>query len=114
MRPHFFRKRMMFKKTLAAAAVLGAFAGSAFAADVTLYGVIDYGFNYQHVDTDAANADASDSFRMMSGQNSGSRFGLKAQEDLGNGLQVGFVLENGFDADDGLLRRQRRRQDFRP
>lgn len=38
---------------------------------------------------------------MMSGQNSGSRFGLKAQEDLGNGLQVGFVLENGFDADDG-------------
>lgn len=91
----------MFKKTLAAAAVLGAFAGSAFAADVTLYGVIDYGFNYQHVDTDAANTDASDSFRMMSGQNSGSRFGLKAQEDLGNGLQVGFVLENGFDADDG-------------
>ena len=91
----------MFKKTLAAAAVLGAVAGSAFAADVTLYGVIDYGFNYQHVDTDAANTDASDSFRMMSGQNSGSRFGLKAQEDLGNGLQVGFVLENGFDADDG-------------
>lgn len=91
----------MFKKTLAAAAVLGAFAGSAFAADVTLYGVIDYGFNYQHVDTDAAGTDASDSFRMMSGQNSGSRFGLKAQEDLGNGLQVGFVLENGFDADDG-------------
>lgn len=90
----------MFKKTLAAA-VLGAFAGSAFAADVTLYGVIDYGFNYQHVDTDAAGTDASDSFRMMSGQNSGSRFGLKAQEDLGNGLQVGFVLENGFDADDG-------------
>lgn len=91
----------MFKKTLAAAAVLGAFAGSAFATDVTLYGVIDYGFNYQHVDTDAAGTDASDSFRMMSGQNSGSRFGLKAQEDLGNGLQVGFVLENGFDADDG-------------
>lgn len=91
----------MFKKTLAAAAVLDAFAGSAFAADVTLYGVIDYGFNYQHVDTDAAGTDASDSFRMMSGQNSGSRFGLKAQEDLGNGLQVGFVLENGFDADDG-------------
>lgn len=91
----------MFKKTLAAVAVLGAFAGSAFAADVTLYGIVDYGFNYQHVDTDAANTDASDSFRMMSGQNSGSRFGLKAQEDLGNGLQVGFVLENGFDADDG-------------
>lgn len=33
----------MFKKTLAAAALLGAFAGSAVAADVTLYGVVDYG-----------------------------------------------------------------------
>jgi len=31
----------MFKKTLAAAAILGAFAGSAFAADVTLYGKVD-------------------------------------------------------------------------
>ena len=33
------------KKSLAALAVLGAFAGSAFAADVTLYGLVDYGFN---------------------------------------------------------------------
>ena len=90
------------KKSLAALAVLGAFAGSAFAADVTLYGLVDYGFNYQHVDADKG-ADAQDSFRMMSGQNSGSRFGLKGVEDLGNGLKVGFVLENGFNADDGTL-----------
>ena len=90
------------KKTLAALAVLGAFAGSAVAADVTLYGLVDYGFNYQHVDADT-DADAQDSFRMMSGQNSGSRFGLKGTEDLGNGLTVGFVLENGFNADDGTL-----------
>ena len=41
------------KKTFVAAAVLGALAGSAFAADVTLYGVIDTGLNYSHVDTDA-------------------------------------------------------------
>ena len=34
------------KKTLAAVAVLGAFAGSALAADVTLYGRIDTGFNF--------------------------------------------------------------------
>lgn len=39
----------MFKKTLAAAALLGAFAGSAVAADVTLYGVVDYGLQYTHV-----------------------------------------------------------------
>lgn len=90
----------MFKKTLAAAAILGAFAGSAFAADVTLYGLVDYGFGYQHVDGDSTQ-DAQDSFQLKSGQNSGSRFGLKGTEDLGNGLQVGFVLENGFSADDG-------------
>ncbi len=91
------------KKTLAALAVLGAFAGSAVAADVTLYGLVDYGFNYQHVDADKDGQDAQDSFRMMSSQNSGSRFGLKGTEDLGNGLKVGFVLENGFNADDGSL-----------
>lgn len=38
----------MFKKSLAAVALLGAFAGSAFAADVTLYGVVDEGFLYTH------------------------------------------------------------------
>lgn len=35
------------KKTLAALAVLGAFAGSAMAADVTLYGALDTGFEYK-------------------------------------------------------------------
>ncbi len=84
------------KKTLAAVAVLGAFAGSALAADVTLYGLVDLGVKY-------VNNDAGDSFSMASGNQSGSRFGLKGTEDLGNGLTVGFVLENGFDADTGSL-----------
>lgn len=91
------------KKSLAALAVLGAFAGSAFAADVTLYGLVDYGFNYTHKDADTTGVDDDSSFQMKSGQNSGSRFGLKGVEDLGNGLKVGFVLENGFDADTGAL-----------
>ena len=89
------------KKTLAALAVLGAFAGSAFAADVTLYGIVDLGFNY--VRTDDGVHDATNDFTMDSGTNSGSRFGLKGEEDLGNGVKVGFVLENGFKADDGTL-----------
>ena len=42
-----------------------------------------------------------DSFTMDSGNASGSRFGFKGTEDLGNGLTVGFILENGFDADTG-------------
>ena len=41
-------KALKMKKTLAALAVLGAFAGSAAAADVTLYGVVDLGLNYQY------------------------------------------------------------------
>ena len=40
---------------------------------------------------------------MESGVNAGSRVGFKGVEDLGNGLKVGFKLENGFNADDGSL-----------
>ena len=89
------------KKTLAAVAVLGAFAGSAIAADVTLYGVVDAGLQYNHIDMDSNTLEDIDSVSMESGQQSGSRWGLKGTEDLGNGLTVGFVLENGFTFDDG-------------
>ena len=93
------------KKTLAAVAVLGAFAGSAPAADVQLYGIVDTGLRYTHFDADSAAAgyDATDSFGMQSGNQSGSRFGFKGTEDLGNGLTVGFILENQFNSDDGSL-----------
>lgn len=91
------------KKTLAAVAVLGAFAGSAVAADVTLYGLVDYGVRYQNLDADKAGVDRTNKVDMKSGANSGSRFGLKGTEDLGNGVKVGFVLENGFAADTGAL-----------
>lgn len=89
------------KKTLAAVAVLGAFAGSALAADVTLYGVIDTGFNWTQ--TKVTGEDTTNSFSMASGQNSGPRFGLKGTEDLGDGWKVGFNLENSFNSDDGSL-----------
>ena len=93
------------KKTLAAVAVLGAFAGSALAADVQLYGIVDTGLRYTHFDADSAAAgyDATDSFGIQSGNQSGSRFGFKGTEDLGNGLTVGFILENQFNSDDGSL-----------
>ena len=90
------------KKTLAAVAVLGAFAGSALAADVQLYGIVDTGFLYTHTDTDKAGADAVDKLEMKSGMASGSRFGFKGTEDLGNGLTVGFILENGIESDTGV------------
>lgn len=89
------------KKTFVAAAVLGAMASTAFAADVTLYGVVDLGLNYTQTKT--TGSDTQNNFSMASGQNSGSRFGLKGTEDLGNGYKVGFVLENGVKADTGAL-----------
>ena len=87
------------KKTLAALAVLGAFAGTAAAADVTLYGVVDTGLAYTY--DDWTDEPKEETFGMMSGYNAVSRFGIKGTEDLGNGLQVGFMLENGFSSDDG-------------
>ena len=86
------------KKTLAAVAVLGAFAGSALAADVTLYGRVNLGVNYMHQDTGAVD---TDSFTINSGDASASRFGFKGSEQISEDLTVGFQLEQGFNADDG-------------
>ena len=91
------------KKTLAAVAVLGAFAGSAFAADVTLYGRIDGGFRYtdNQIEVDGQEVIDDSKVEMGSGQSTGSRFGLKGTEEISEGLKVGFVLEHGFNFDDG-------------
>ena len=97
---NFFLENSQMKKTLAAVAVLGAFAGTAMAADVTLYGKINLGLNYQHLDDGSV---TTNQVSEKSGQNSGSRFGLKGTEDLGNGYKVGFVLENGFSGDTGAF-----------
>ncbi len=91
------------KKSLLAAAVLGAFAGSAMAANVALYGVVDTGLQYTHskVVWDGETIEKNNSFEMKSGNQLGSRWGLKGVEDLGNGYKVGFILESGFDSDTG-------------
>lgn len=108
------------KKTLAALAVLGAFAGTSMAADVTLYGRIDTGVFYSNADTYTEKAatfkedktlkeDGSQTYgeakkaSMEAGWSTGSRWGLKGAEDLGNGMKVGFVLESGFSGDDGAF-----------
>lgn len=91
------------QKKLIAVAVLGAcVAGSAFAANVDVYGRVDTGLSYVHYD-ETGLSDAKDTLSLDSGMSSGNRWGLKGSEDLGNGYQVGFVLESGFDADTGAL-----------
>jgi predicted porin len=91
------------KKSLLEVAVLGAFAGTAIASDVTLYGVVDTGLMYTHskYKYDGEDNVKTNKFEMMSGKQAGSRWGLKGVEDLGNGYKVGFILENGFNSDTG-------------
>ncbi len=91
------------KKTLAAVAVLGAFAGSALAADVTLYGRIDTGFNFSSNSIDVEGVEVVDDqdWVMASGQTTGSRLGIKGTEQISEGLAVGFVLEHGLSSDTG-------------
>ena len=98
-----FMGEMIMKKTLVAFAVLGAFAGSAFAAEVTLYGRIDGGLQYNQNKVEYNGQEVIDdsNFEMGSGQSTGSRFGLKGTEEISEGLKVGFVLEHGFNVDDG-------------
>ena len=83
------------KKTLIAAAVMAA-SGVAFAAsNVTLYGVIEEGVV-------VSKAKYKDTLvNLKSGFDSGNRWGLRGVEDLGNGYSVGFILEQGFTANNG-------------
>ncbi|MBU9651198.1 porin [Burkholderia multivorans] len=87
----------MRKQSLALAA-LGMFSLSAYAQNsVTLYGVIDEGINYN------SNASGKRLYNLSSGVMQGSRWGLKGREDLGGGLSALFVLESGFDVNNGKM-----------
>lgn len=83
-------------KNLSALALL-ALSGSAAMAqnDVTLYGVVDLG-----VSVDRGGL-AGNSTRVTSGMASQSRLGFRGSEDLGGGLAAFFVIEGGFQADNG-------------
>ena len=90
------------KKTLAAVALMGAFAGSAMA-DVTIYGRVDLGLmaNQNTYVSDTVPNVKYDSVTMDSGNFSASRIGFKGSEKLGDDLTVGFVYETGLAADNG-------------
>jgi predicted porin len=78
-------------------------------ADVTLYGTVDLGLSNQRYSGEGANPyGASSSFGLTSGEQTESHFGLRGTEDLGSGLQVVFLLENGFNAGNGSLEQEGR------
>ncbi|MFL9945852.1 porin [Paraburkholderia agricolaris] len=68
---------------------------------VTLYGLIDVGIGYvNHVAATPAAIGAS-KVQAASGIGSGTRWGLRGNEDLGGGNAAIFVLENGFNIFNG-------------
>ncbi|WP_321842773.1 porin [Paraburkholderia bannensis] len=85
------------KKMILAGCVAG-FALPAFAqSSVTLYGLIDEGFDYTN------NVKGGKVYELQSGYTQGSRWGLKGNEDLGGGLAAIFQIESGFDVNNGKL-----------
>ncbi|NMG33077.1 porin [Azoarcus sp. TTM-91] len=82
------------QKKLIALAVAGLMSAPAFAqSNVTIYGVVDYGYQW----TGDSRIDGLDSRSALDGGvSAGNRIGFKGTEDLGNGLKAGFVYEMGF------------------
>jgi len=86
-------------KKISIAVTVCALAASAAHAEgsVALYGLVDAGIAYTN------NVGGSGRVALTSGNISGSRFGLRGAEDLGDGLKAIFVLENGFSVNNGQL-----------
>ena len=81
------------KKSLIALAVLAASGAAMAQSSVTLYGVADAGVTYLN--------GADNWSGVTSGNNLTSRLGFRGTEDLGGGLKANFVLEGGFNLDNG-------------
>lgn len=98
------------KRTIFALAAICACGAAEAQSNVTLYGVVDV--NVEYVNHVGAVPSASNGFnpgqggkvfRQDAGGYSGSRWGLRGTEDLGNGLKSVFVLESGFNSDTGTM-----------
>ncbi|MCG1042370.1 porin [Mycetohabitans sp. B8] len=76
---------------------IGAAAPCLAQSSVTLYGIVDEGLTY------TINQNGGHNFQLQSGATQGSRWGLRAAEDLGGGMRAAFLLENGFGPSTGVL-----------
>ena len=82
-----YRPLVLFAAGLASAPALAQ-------SNVTIYGIADVGIGY-------AKAGDTTFTGIIDGVLSGPRFGFKGSEDLGNGLQAVFVLEQGYSVGSG-------------
>jgi predicted porin len=86
------------KTPMIAAATLLTLSGMTHAqTSVSIYGIVDAGLVRESGGPDG-NVTA-----LGGGVASGSRLGFRGKEDLGGGLSANFLLENGFNSDNGTL-----------
>ncbi|QCP50043.1 porin [Trinickia violacea] len=101
------------KKSLFALVALNGICAAAHAqGSVTLYGIVDAGLGYTSNEAVVSTAGKTgtpavlvgkSAYTFTSGTWSGSRWGIKGKEDLGDGLAAIFQLENGFNIGTGQL-----------
>ena len=84
------------KRKALAAAVMVAVSGSAFA-DVTIFGIVDLGIGGDSSDNDVTMVDGGEGRTIELP----SIWGIKGEEDLGNGLTASFALESDLEASSG-------------
>jgi len=90
------------KKSLLALATIGAFAGAAHAqSSVTVYGILDVSYGQDEVDQGPLVAATVKTTGLADSRNATSRLGFRGAEDLGGGMQAGFVLESGLNITNG-------------
>ena len=68
---------------------------------VTLYGILDSGVEY--LSNAASSSGGANLFRLNTGNRISSRFGFRAEEDLGGGLKAIVKLESGINMTNGTL-----------
>ncbi len=90
-------------RSLLATAVLAALAGGAQAdsGNVTIYGKVRGGVDFQNNDASYDGSDLTTRVSQTKVSNYSSRIGFKGTEDLGNGLSAIWQIENGVAIDDG-------------
>ncbi|AGK47946.1 gram-negative porin family protein [Burkholderia thailandensis MSMB121] len=89
---------MKHGRFIVAGSALSLLASSAMAqSTVALYGIIDAGISYTH------NVKGGSLWQESSGKLGGNRWGVKGNEDLGDGLSAIFTLESGFYSTNGTL-----------
>ncbi len=88
------------KKALLVTALFAVLSGAAQAETaVTLYGLIDTGVGFQRIKGNDGYKESK--VGVANGVSSGSRWGLRGAEDLGDGLSAVFTLESGFNSANG-------------